>query len=77
MISERSCDTEDWSNSALITGINYTADRVTQETVLLNCNNIDNKTVYLYFLIICMHSKKCWVVSTQIWVKYGQTQMLG
>jgi len=20
--------------------------------------------------------KKCWVVSTQIWVKYGQTQML-
>jgi len=21
--------------------------------------------------------KKCWVVSTQIWVKYGQTQMLG
>jgi len=23
-----------------------------------------------------MHSKKCWVVSTQIWVKYGQTQML-
>jgi len=24
-----------------------------------------------------IHSKKCWVVSTQIWVKYGQTQMLG
>jgi len=24
-----------------------------------------------------LHSKKCWVVSTQIWVKYGQTQMLG
>jgi len=24
-----------------------------------------------------MHSTKCWVVSTQIWVKYGQTQMLG
>jgi len=21
--------------------------------------------------------KKCWVVSTQIWVKYGQTQMMG
>jgi len=20
---------------------------------------------------------KCWVVSTQIWVRYGQTQMLG
>jgi len=24
-----------------------------------------------------IHSKRCWVVSTQIWVKYGQTQMLG
>jgi len=23
------------------------------------------------------HSKQCWVVSTPIWVKYGQTQMLG
>jgi len=23
------------------------------------------------------HSKKCWVVSTQIWVNYGQIQMLG
>jgi len=21
--------------------------------------------------------KKCWVVSTQFWVKYGQTQVLG
>jgi len=27
--------------------------------------------------IIGIHSKKCWVVSTQIWVKFGQTQMLG
>jgi len=26
---------------------------------------------------LCLHSKKCWVVSTQIWVKYGQTQILG
>jgi len=24
-----------------------------------------------------VHSKKSWVVSIQIWVKYGQTQMLG
>jgi len=23
------------------------------------------------------HCKKCWVVSTQSWVKNGQTQMLG
>jgi len=24
-----------------------------------------------------VHSKNCWVVLTQIWVEYGQTQMLG
>jgi len=24
-----------------------------------------------------IHSKKCWVVLTQFWVKYGQTQTLG
>jgi len=24
-----------------------------------------------------LHSKQCWVVLTQNWVKYGQTQMLG
>jgi len=24
-----------------------------------------------------VHSKNCWVVLTQLWVKYGQTQMLG
>jgi len=29
------------------------------------------------FIRISIHSEKCWVVSTQIWVKYGQTQMLG
>jgi len=27
--------------------------------------------------LVHMHSKKCWVVSTQIWGKYGQTRMLG
>jgi len=27
--------------------------------------------------LINIHSKKCWVVSIQIWAKYGQTQMLG
>jgi len=26
---------------------------------------------------VWLHSKKCWVVWTQIWVKYGQTQILG
>jgi len=25
---------------------------------------------------VCVHSKKCWVVLTQHWVKYGQTQPL-
>jgi len=29
------------------------------------------------FSVFSTHSKQCWVVSTQIWVKYGQTQMLG
>jgi len=24
-----------------------------------------------------VHSKKCWVVLTEFWVKYGQTQPLG
>jgi len=24
-----------------------------------------------------LHSKKCWVVSTQMWVKYGQAQIMG
>jgi len=26
--------------------------------------------------MIVHHSKKCWVVLTQFWVKYGQIQML-
>jgi len=29
------------------------------------------------FLVLFTHSKQCWVVLTQMWVKYGQTQMLG
>ncbi len=40
----RSCDTEDWSNdaenTALITGINYILQYITQKTVVLNGNNI-------------------------------------
>jgi len=24
-----------------------------------------------------IHSKKCWVVLTQLWVKYGQTRNVG
>jgi len=30
-----------------------------------------------WFSAFSIHSKKCWVVLTQFWVKYGQTQMLG
>jgi len=26
---------------------------------------------------VTVHSKKCWVVLTQLWVKYGLTQPLG
>ncbi len=44
MISEGSCDTEDWSNdaenSALITGINYILQYIQIENSYLNCNNI-------------------------------------
>jgi len=28
-------------------------------------------------LVISLHSKNCWVVLNQLWVKYGQTQPLG
>ncbi len=46
MISEGSCDTEDWSNdaenSALITGINYILIKLKKKTAILNCNNISD-----------------------------------
>ncbi len=52
MISEGSCDTEDWSNdaenSALITEINYILKYIKME-VILNCN-ISND--YCFFLVI-------------------------
>jgi len=32
---------------------------------------LDNRLTNVNFTL-----KKCWVVSTQIWVKYGKTQML-
>jgi len=40
-------------------------------------------TIVKFFALIMQmlctspHSKQCWVVLTQIWVKYGQTQMSG
>jgi len=37
------------------------------------------KEMYFKYVLFYkgIHSKKGWVVSTQIWVKCGQTQMLG
>jgi len=35
------------------------------------------KPLFGEFHPIIIHSKKCWVVLTQFWVKYGQTQPLG
>ncbi len=51
MISEGSCDTEDWSNdaenSALITAINNILKQISIEnSFFLNCNNISQ---YYYF----------------------------
>jgi len=34
--------------------------------------------IIIYYLdSLNIHSKKYWVVLTQMWVKYGQTEMLG
>jgi len=54
MISEGSCDTEDWSNdaenSALITKL-----QITIKTVIWNCNNIS-----IYYCFYCIFlSNKC------------------
>jgi len=45
-------------------------------------NELFKRILYHQLLHTCMsffllHSKKCWVVLTQFWVKYGQTQPLG
>jgi len=42
----------------------------------LDSNNPTLFRVYA-FKINTLHSKNCWVVLNQIWVKYGQTQQLG
>ncbi len=62
MISEGSCDTEDWrndaENSALITGINYILKYIKIENlfkiIILNCNNISQNYSFLY-----SRSNKC------------------
>ncbi len=40
MISEGSCDTEDWNNDVENLWINYFLKYIKIETVILNCNNI-------------------------------------
>jgi len=54
MISEGSCDTEDWSNdaenSALITGINYVLLYIQIENCILNCNIIFQYCFYSIFV---------------------------
>ncbi len=53
MISEGSCDTEDWSNdaenSALITGINYIFKYIKKKIFISNCNNISQ-----YYCFYCI-----------------------
>ncbi len=53
MISEGSCDTEDWSNDAensLIKQRNYILKYIKIENCILNCNNISqNNSFFLYF----------------------------
>jgi len=45
--------------------------------VSVNYQMFRNTNFDYFFYSVLVHSKQCWVVSTQIWVKYGQTQMLG
>ncbi len=50
MISEGSCDSEDWSNdaenSALITETNYILKYIKIETLILNCNISQNYSFF-------------------------------
>ncbi len=48
MISEGSCDSEDWSNDTLITAINYILTYIHIENTYLNCNNISQ-----YYCFYC------------------------
>jgi len=40
-------------------------------------NILEYMKEYLQISYLTMHSKKCWVVLTQFWVKYGQTRNVG
>jgi len=50
---------------------------------LSSSNEYKIKKTFIYLIGKCVcvcvyiHSKKCWVVLTQFWVKYGQTRNVG
>ncbi len=46
IISERSCDTEDWSNDASITEINYILQYIHTENSYFKCYNISQFQVF-------------------------------
>jgi len=42
------------------------------------CPYLTPKLFFFFLLLECIHwIVLCWVVLTQLWVKYGQTQTLG
>jgi len=41
-----------------------------------SCKSLHKEVISETQKKIFVHSKQCWVVLTEIWVKYGQTQML-
>jgi len=64
--------------------------QIWQHSLMKMCiytTNVISRGIYtpkMFFVCLCyalknpgIHSKKCWVVLTQFWVKYGQTQTLG
>jgi len=69
----------DWPPSALPARIKLSYMTNKTDLSLTICNYVGDKLVtnsYQSLLYVIIHSKQCWVVLTQIWVKYGQTQMM-
>jgi len=60
--------------------------KIKKHIYFLLCSTEERKVVndmwvidffFFFFNELSLHSKKCWVVLTQLWVKYGLTQPLG
>jgi len=49
--------------------------KIQKATLTLLKHNHNNQLLYFDNEKRC-YTKKCWVVLTQFWVKYGQTQLL-